>query len=96
VAVQDFFEDTTDKDKKAFFKRTFTFNAPSQQKPFYFRAATGVSPVKVSDRDFKVGPLQIRITSDHKGVVRAGTPGEVLIPITLPKGLSTLTLEYQW
>ena len=96
VAVQDFFEDTIDKDKKAFFKRTFTFNAPSQQKPFYFRAATGVSPVKVSDRDFKVGALQIRITSDHKGVVRAGTPGEVLIPITLPKGLSTLTLEYQW
>ena len=96
VAVQDYFEDTLDKDKKAFFKRTFTFIAPSQQTLFYFRAATGESPVKVSDRDFKVGPLQLRITSPHKGIVRAGTPGEVLIPITLPKGRSTLTLEYQW
>ncbi len=96
VAVQDYFEDTLDKDKKAFFKRTFTFIAPSPQKPFYFRAATGQSPVKVTGRDFKVGPLQLRITSSHQGIVRAGTPGEVLIPVTLPKGRSTLTLEYQW
>ena len=96
VAVQDYFEDTVDKDKKAFFKRTFTFIAPSQQTSFYFRAATGESPVKVSDRDFKIGRLQLRITSDHKGILRTGTPGEVLIPITLPKGRSTLTLEYQW
>ncbi len=96
VAVQDYFEDTQDKDKKAFFKRTLTFNAPAQQTVFYFRAATGEGPVKISDSAFKVGPLQLRITSDYKGIVRNGAPGEVLIPITLPKGRSTLTLEYQW
>ena len=96
IAVQDYFEDTQDKDKKGFFKRTLTFNTPTQQTPFYFRAATGEGLVKVSERDFKIGPLQLRITSDHKGIVRNGAPGEVLIPITLPKGRSTLTLEYQW
>ncbi len=96
IAVQDYFEDTQGKDKKAFFKRTLTFNTSSQQTPFYFRAATGEGPTKVSERDFKIGPLQLRITSDHRGLIRYGAPGEILIPITLPKGRSTLTLEYQW
>ena len=40
--------------------------------------------------------LQLRITSEHQGIVREGNPGEVLIPLTLPKGRSTLTLEYRW
>ncbi len=96
VAVQDYFEDTHDKDGKAFFKRTLSFNTATPQTPFYFRAATGKKPIKKSDRDFSVDSLQLRITSDHKGIVRDGSPGEVLIPLTLPKGRSTLTLEYQW
>ncbi len=96
VAVLDYFEDTHDKDGKAFFKRALTFNTPAQQKPFYFRAVAGKSPIKKSDRDFSLGSLELRITSDHQGIVRDGSPGEVLIPLTLPKGRSTLTLEYQW
>jgi hypothetical protein len=28
--------------------------------------------------------------------VRQGENADVLIPLTLPKGRSTLTLEYQW
>ena len=96
VAVMDFFEDTKDKDGKAFFKRTLSFNTPVGQKPFYFRAAAGKNPLKKSDRDFSLGSLQLRITSDHQGMVRDGSPGEILIPLTLPKGRSTLTLEYQW
>ena len=96
VAVLDYFEDTKDKDGKAFFKRTLTFNTPTQQTPFYFRAAAGKNPAKKSDRDFSLGSLQLRITSDHKGMVREGSPSEILIPLTLPKGRSTLTLEYQW
>ena len=96
VAVTDYFEDTKDKDGKAFFKRTLSFNTPAQQKPFYFRAAAGKNPVQKSDRDFSLGSLQLRITSDHKGIIRKGSLGEVLIPLTLPKGRSTLTLEYQW
>ena len=96
VAVQDYFEDTHDKDGKAFFKRTLSFNATAAQTPFYFRAAAGKNPTKKSDRDFNLESLQLRITSDHKGIVRQGNPGEVLIPLTLPKGRTTLTLEYQW
>ena len=96
VAVQDYFEDTQDKDGKAFFKRTLSFNTAAQQKPFYFRAIAGKNPIKKSDRDFSLGSLQFRITSDHKGILRDGSPGEVLIPLTLPQGRSALTLEYQW
>ncbi len=96
IVVEDFFEDLHDKDGKAFFKRTLRFDTPTPQKPFYFRAATGNKPLKKSDRDFSLDSLQLRITSDHLAIVRDGNLGEVLIPLTLPKGHSTLTLEYQW
>lgn len=96
IAVRDFFEDLRDKDGKPYFKRTITFDAPEDQSPFYFRAACGAKVAADSDRVFTADQLQIRITTDHKGVVREGKPGEVLITVRVPKGKSTLTLEYQW
>lgn len=94
--MQDFFEDVRDKDGKPYLKRTFTFESNSDQTPFYFRAACGTEIKAVSDRRFAVDQLDLRITSDHKGMVREGKPAEVLISVTVPKGRSTLTLEYQW
>ncbi len=96
IAVEDFFEDVPDKDSKAFFKRTLHFDTPAAPSPFYFRAATGKKITASTDRTFTADKLQLRITSEHKAIVRDGNPGEVLIPLTLPKGRSTLTLEYQW
>ncbi len=96
IAVEDFFEDARDEDGRAYFKRTFRFDAPAEQTPFHFRAAAGKKITTRSDRSFGIDRLELRITSDHKGIVREGEPGEVLIPLTLPKGRSTLTLEYQW
>ena len=96
IAVQDFFEDVRDKDGSAYFKRTFTFESATEQKPFYFRAAAGKKITARSERSFGSDKLELRITSDHKGIVRDGDAGEILIPLTLPKGRSTLTLEYQW
>ncbi len=96
IAVEELFEDAHDKDGKAFFKRTFNFDTPLEQVPFYFRAAAGKKVTALSDRMFSADQLQVRIVSEHKGVMRDGNPGEVLVPLTLPKGRSTLTLEYQW
>lgn len=96
VAVEDGFEDVRDKSGKAYFKRTLSFEAPAEQLPFYFRAAAGKGITKESERSFGLDPLRLRITSDHKAIVREGHPGEVLIPLTLPQGRSLLTLEYQW
>ena len=96
VAVEDYFEDVHDKDGKPYFKRTLRFDAGSAQKPFYFRAAAGKKIEKSSERVFGIDQLQLRITSDHKAIVRDGSPAELLIPLTLPKGRSTLTLEFQW
>ncbi len=96
IAVEDFFEDVKTKDGNAYFKRTMAFETPADQLPFYFRAATGKSVAKTTERVFKIEALQLRITSDHKGITRDGNPAEVLIPLTLPKGRSTLSLEYQW
>ncbi len=96
ISVEDFFEDAHDPSGRAFFKRTFTFQTTGEPLPFYFRAATGTKVTAQSGSNFAIDQLQLRITSGQKAVVRKGDPGEVLIPLTLPKGRSTLTLEYQW
>ena len=72
IAVEDFFEDLKTKDGKAYFKRTMVFETPADQLPFYFRAATGKSITKTSERVFGIEALQLRITSDHKGITRDG------------------------
>jgi cbb3-type cytochrome oxidase cytochrome c subunit len=96
IAVEDFFEDVRDQNGKACFRRTMRFETPAGQSPFYFRAAVGRKIVAPVERQFMIDNLQLRITSDHKGIVREGGSAEVLIPLTLPEGRSTLTLEYQW
>jgi mono/diheme cytochrome c family protein len=96
IAVEDYFEDVHDKDGKPYFKRTLRFDADSAQKPFYFRAAAGKKIEKSSERVFGIDQLQLRITSEHTAIVRDGNPAELLIPLTLPKGRSILTLEFQW
>lgn len=96
IALEDRFEDVRDKNGKAYFRRTLTFDATAGQPPFHFRAAAGKSVTRESDRSFGLDPLRLRITSDHKGILREGDPGEVLIPLAPPEGRSTLTLEYQW
>ncbi len=96
IKVEDFFEDARDKNGSAYFRRTLRFDAPAGQPLFYFRAAAGKKITTSSDRIFTADKLQVRITSDHRGIVRSGENGDVLIPLTLPQGRSTLTLDYQW
>lgn len=97
IAVEDFFEDRRDENDRPFFKRTFRFDTPAAQVPFFFRAATGQKiTTQQAGRAFAVDQLQLRITSGPAGIVREGSPAEILIPLTLPAGRSSLTLEYQW
>lgn len=96
IKVDDIFEDVTEETKGAKFKRTFTFDTPTAQKPFYFRAGVGELIKAKTDKVYQIDKLQISITSDHKGLIREGNPGDLLISIELPKGKSTLTLEYTW
>lgn len=96
VAVEDFFEDVRDPEGKAFFRRTLKFTGTTPQAPFLFRAAAGKSVQRRSDREFSIDTLRVRITSDHVGRVRAGEPGDVLIPVAVTGGPSILSLEYQW
>ena len=96
INVEEFFEDLLDEKKVAYFRRTFTFEAPDSQEKFYFRAASGSVITKKSDTSFVVDRLSVTINSRHRGVVRDGEPKELLIPLTLPQGKSTLKLEYKW
>jgi cytochrome c553 len=96
LAVEDKFEDVRDPDGKAYFRRTLTFDAPAGLDPFYFRAAAGKSAVRESDRSFGIETLRLRITSEHSGILREGSPAEVLIRLASPQGRSILVLEYRW
>jgi cytochrome c553 len=93
IVVEEFYEDLRDKDGAAYFKRRLQFDATEAQQPFYFRAACGDKISTTSDRGFKIDQLQFRITSEHPGTARED---EVLIPLTLSKGRTIVTLEYQW
>jgi hypothetical protein len=93
VKVADFFEDVRGSDGKAYFKRTLTFTAPSGTAPFYFRAISGAKVTATDAQTFSAAKLKVRLTDAHQGIVRED---ELLVPLTLPAGTSTLTLEYQW
>ncbi len=93
IAVEDFFEDALDKTGKSYFKRTLSLDAPEAPQPFYFRIASGASVRALSEQSFTMDKLTITVTSGQKGITREG---EVLLPLTLPKGRTILILEYQW
>ncbi len=92
IAVEDFFEDV----KANAFRRTLLFKAPSVQPMFHFRAAAGDHAQKVSEHEFKIGKLHLRLLSDGNASIRDGSSAEVLIPITLPAGETKFILEYSW
>ncbi len=96
ISVDDYFEDVGDSDGKAFFRRTLRFDAPAAQPSFYFRAAVGKNVASTNERTFSADKLELRITTNHKAIIREGETADVLIPVTLPKGKTTLTLEYRW
>jgi len=96
IRVEEFFEDALDKEKVAYFRRTFTFDSPTVQEKFYFRAASGKTIGNQSATSFVVDRLTVTVKTDHQGIVREGEPNELLIPVKLPKGKSKLILEYRW
>ncbi len=96
ISVKDFFEDKPAEDGKGRLLRTFHFENPAVGPEFYFRAASGKKATRQSDQSFQIDQLQVLIKSDHHGVLREGDSDELLIPLQLPQGRSTLTLEYRW
>ena len=93
VKVDDFFEDETTKNGQTFFRRTIRFTAPANTAPFFFRAACGTKVVATGLQAYQADKLTVRVLGTQTGQVREG---ELLLPLNLPAGTSTLTLEYQW
>ena len=96
IKVTEFFKDMRDANSQAFFQRQFVFQAPAGTGLYYFRAATGKSVTKLSAQVYSVDKLQVRLASGQTAIIREGSTAELLLPLTLPAGTSTLTLEYQW
>lgn len=88
LQIEDFFLDSPES-----FTRSIRFLAKSAT-TFQFRAATAAKIAKTGDGEFQVDRLKLRSSQD--GEVRLAELQELLIPLELPAGESTLTLEYRW
>ena len=96
VQVEDFFEDLPDDGGGgAFFRRTMKFTAPSAQEGFFFRVASGKKVALAGDL-WQADQLKLRLPDDLEAVVRDGDPQELLVPLTLSAGETTIRLEYRW
>ena len=96
IAVEDGFEDVGEGDGRAFFRRTLRLTAPAQVDEFHFRAAAGANAEQVSEREFRLEKLTVRLAEGLKATVRDGSPSELLVHLRLPQGTTTLVLEYRW
>lgn len=107
IRAEEYFQDVLDEDGNAFFRRTFTFDSSKAPEQFYFRAATAKriaqqkenaarSDAERKRTTFTADRLHVTILGSHEGIVRDGEPQELLIPLELPRGESTLVLEYRW
>lgn len=93
VKVDDRFEDLTDAAGKAYFRRTLRFTAPEGTAPFHFRVAAAGKVGATAAKTYSADKLEVRLVATPPAIVREG---ELLIPLTLPAGTTTLTLDYQW
>ena len=96
IDVTDFFEDVVDAEGQAYFRRRVQFTATKAQAPFYFRVAAGKNVSSPSVGNYQVERLHVRVVRGDTAMVRDGEPSEVLLPVTLPPGKTTVVLEYQW
>lgn len=92
VTVEDFFEDLNGNT----LRRTLRFEAAAAQAPFHFRAAAGEKAEPISEREFRIGKLRLRLPHGATATLRAGSSHELLIPVILPPGETKLILEYSW
>ena len=93
VKVDDRFEDRVDDAGAAYFRRTIRLTAPAGTAPFHFRVAAGTKVTATGPQAYATDKLRVRLIASPAAVLREG---EVLIPLTLPAGTTTLTLDYQW
>ena len=75
------------------FTRPLRLTAPEATAPFYFRVAAAGKVANLDPVTFAADRLKVRLVATPPAVLREG---ELLIPLTLPAGTTTLTLEYQW
>ncbi len=93
VKVDDRFEDMVDAAGAAFFRRTLRLTAPAGTTPFTFRVAAGTKVSATGPQAYAADKLRVRLIASPAAILREG---ELLIPLTLPAGTTTLTLDYQW
>ena len=94
IKVEDFFEDKID-NNKAFFNRTLKLVAPKKPEPFFFRLGTG-QKITGSERSWKIDRLELITPNGITPIIREGDTKDLLLPMKLEKGETTIKIEYRW
>ncbi len=78
--------------------RTVTFTSTQSRKNLVFRAASGDKIGRQRDQVFLVGDkLRVRIGDGHTArIVDAASGEQLIVPLDVPAGRSTLTIHYTW
>ena len=79
-------------------RRRLTFLSDEGRSGLVFRAAGGKDIETVGQREFLIDKtLRVRVDTAHNGqVVKTLTGKQLRIPLNVPRGTSTLILEYTW
>ena len=94
IKVEDFFEDKID-NNEAFFNRTLKLLAPKKPEPFFFRLGTG-KKITGSERSWKIDRLELITPNGITPIIREGDTKDLLLPMKLKKGETTIKIEYRW
>jgi hypothetical protein len=102
ITIEDYPMDVLDsgnsKTGKSYLKRTLSFTSDSKQSNHYFRAAVDSKIEVLENNTFQVGKaLRIRFSGGAAGKVRASDKKkDLIVPLDISKGKSTLVIEYLW
>jgi putative heme-binding domain-containing protein len=99
IIVEDYSVDVLDpKTNQSFLRRTLTLQSEQERRNVTFRAASGKNIVATGDATFLVdNMLRVRIDEKHAGQLVDTPSGQQLrIPLIIPRGTSSLVIEYVW
>nr|WP_286178206.1 c-type cytochrome [Rhodopirellula sp. JC639] len=97
IEIEDYAIDGIDADQPVL-KRTVTLKAERRRDNLVFRVASGKRIRAIAEHSFLVGDsLKVRIDPQHQSqIVDDGSDKQLVVPLSLPPGRTTLEVEYRW
>ncbi len=99
IEIEDYAIDSKDTDAdQAVLKRTVTFTSKDKRNNLVFRVASGETVKAIDKQTFLIGEsLRVRVDAPHQAEVEQSETGmQLVVPLSLPAGGTTLEIQYRW